>query len=440
MVYHFSTARSNNPGDPKAICDVPSQANKISPLVPWLIWGLGAVVFGYGFFQRVAPGVMVDPLMRDFAVTGAVLGNLSAVYFYAYALTQVPAGLLVDAYGSRRLLIVAATLLAAGSLIFALAETVFQAFAGRLVIGLGAGATFVIGLNLAAQWHPKQRFALLSGLTLSFGVLGALAGQMPLAWGVETFGWRDAMRVASQFALVACVATWFIMGVPRPGPRKAPPLAPGQSFRSVLIRRETWVLTAAGAGTMSIMLSFGGLWAVPWLTQVHGLTRPEAALLVSLNALGWGLGAPFLGWLSGRLGGRRLPYMAATLFSVACYAALVYWPGAPKAALAALLFAQGLGTGAVVLVFTETHERFSGGREGAAVGIVNTGIMLFAAALQAVIGWVLDLNWRGGLLDGARLYDAPAYQAGLTLLAVSGVVAVIAGFIMAPARQDRDVR
>ena len=105
--------------------------------LPWLTWSLGALLFCYGFFQRVAPSVMIDPLMRDLAVGGAVLGNLSAFYFYAYAGLQIPVGLMVDRWGPRRLLTAGALLCGLGSLLFAQAEGLPLAYAGRLLIGAG---------------------------------------------------------------------------------------------------------------------------------------------------------------------------------------------------------------------------------------------------------------------------------------------------------------
>ncbi|HFA59161.1 MAG TPA: MFS transporter, partial [Rhodospirillales bacterium] len=62
----------------------------------WLLWALAALFYAYGFLQRVAPGVMAGDLMRDFALDGALLGTLSAAYFYAYAAVQIPAGLFMD--------------------------------------------------------------------------------------------------------------------------------------------------------------------------------------------------------------------------------------------------------------------------------------------------------------------------------------------------------
>ena len=402
-----------------------------SRLLPWLVWGVGVLLFSYGWFHRVAPGVMVDTLMREFAMGGVVLGNLSAIYFYAYGIGQIPAGLIVDAYGSRRILFVSALCCAIGSVVFAHASGIASAYAGRLLVGLGAGSTFVIALNLAAVWFPRKRLAMLSGLTLSFGVAGSMAGQVPLAWGVEAFGWRSSMYSAAVIAAVLCVASWLILRLPEPGLRPVAGAAnPAGGVLSVLKRRDTWVLTVAGGCTMMIMLTFGGLWGVPWLVQIHGFSRPDAAFAITLNALGWGLGSPLIGGLSDRLGRRRLPYVGAMVLSVAAFAALVFAPDLSALEIKMLLFAQGLGTGGVVLIFTSAHERFAGGREGLSAGIINTGIMVGAATLQPAVGWVLDRNWHGAMAHGARVYDAAAYQGGFLLLLAGGMGAVIAGLMM----------
>ena len=385
-------------------------------ILPWLIWGLGTFLFSFVHFQRVAPGVMVDTLMREFAVGGALLGNLSAVYFYSYAIFQVPAGLIVDAYGSRRIMVLSALLIAIGCFVFALAETVPGAFAGRLLIGIGGGPTF-------AGW-----------LTVGAGVAGAVVGQVPLAWAVETIGWRSAMLVTGAVALAAGIGAILALRLPRPSAQGLRPVSPGRGgllvgFRTVLAQRDLWILTGAGSGNMSVMLAFGGLWAVPWLVQVHGMTRGQAAVAVSLNAVGWVVGSPLLGWIGQRLGGRKTPFVCANLVSLACFAALILVPGHGTVALHGLLFLQGLATGAVVLVFTTTHERFAG-QESVTLGIVNTGIMFAIALFQPLVGWVLDLNWHGDMVEGARVYDAAAYQSGLSLLLIGGVVAVLSGLML----------
>ncbi len=128
------------------------------------IWALAALAFGYAFFQRVAPSVMVEDLMRDFGANATVLGQLSALYFYPYALLQPPLGALLDRFGARLMLTIAVALAAAGTLAFALAPTLWLAYVGRFLIGAGSAVGFIGSMALAARWFPPRRFATMAGL------------------------------------------------------------------------------------------------------------------------------------------------------------------------------------------------------------------------------------------------------------------------------------
>ena len=123
---------------------------------PWLVWLLAALLFTYAFFHRVAPSVMIDPLMRDLGVGAAVLGNLSAFYFYAYAVLQIPVGMAVDRWGPRRVLTAAAGFCALGSLCFALSESLGWLYLGRLMIGVGSAFGFVGALTLAGMLVSRR--------------------------------------------------------------------------------------------------------------------------------------------------------------------------------------------------------------------------------------------------------------------------------------------
>ena len=98
------------------------------PLAPWWLgwsmWGLGALLYLLGFFQRVAPAVLTQELMSEFGLAATSLGQLSALYFYSYVALQIPVGILVDAWGPRRLLSLGALGAGMGSLLFAAAPGV----------------------------------------------------------------------------------------------------------------------------------------------------------------------------------------------------------------------------------------------------------------------------------------------------------------------------
>lgn len=113
------------------------------------MWGIGASCFAYAFFHRVLPSVMVGELMRDFSVGGAILGNLSALYFYIYAGMQIPIGMAIDRWGTRHVLATAVSIAAIGSLLFAFAPNLEVAYLGRLAVGLGSAAI--------SGWSPQTR-------------------------------------------------------------------------------------------------------------------------------------------------------------------------------------------------------------------------------------------------------------------------------------------
>src|SRR5262245_4607891 len=153
-------------------------------------WATGAVFFFYAWILRVAPSVMIDELMRDFAVGAAAVGNLSAFYFYGYAGMQIPVGLLIDRFGPRRLMTVAAAGCAAGCALFALAPALWGLSLGRFVIGATAAFSLVGAMAVAGQWFPPARFALLSGLAMMLGMAGGVFGQAPLRLLVERLDWQ----------------------------------------------------------------------------------------------------------------------------------------------------------------------------------------------------------------------------------------------------------
>ena len=109
----------------------------------WFIWGLGALFYLIGFFQRVAPAVMTAELMREFQISAAGLGNLSGYYFYSYVAMQIPTGIIVDTWGPRRLLSLGALVAGVGTLLFAVSPNLAWAGIGRLLIGGSVAVAFV---------------------------------------------------------------------------------------------------------------------------------------------------------------------------------------------------------------------------------------------------------------------------------------------------------
>ena len=346
--------------------------------------------------------------MRDFAVGGAVLGHLSAAYFYGYAGMQIPVGVLLDRFGPRRLMTLAALVCAGGCVLFALSSSLAAASAGRLLIGASAAFSLVGSMAVAGQWFHANRFALLSGLSMAMGMAGGVFGQAPLRLAVEAADWRAVTAVLASGGLALAVAAWATV---RDRWRGSGGLGRALSgLGLVLGDRQIWLVALVGLGTSAPLLAFASLWGVPFLEAAYGLQRREAATLTSIMFVGWGVGAPIVGWLSDRIGRRKPPLITGLLLETTALALLVYVPGLPVPALAALCFLVGLFGSAQIVCFALARENHPAALSGTAIGFVNGMVTGAGALFQPLVGLLLDLAWTGETSLGARIYAPEGYR------------------------------
>jgi MFS family permease len=377
-------------------------------LLPFFGWLTGAMFFFYAWVLRVAPSVMVEELMRDFAVGAGVLGHLSAAYFYGYAGMQVPVGLLLDRFGPRRLMTAAAAVCAAGCVLLALSDTLAGATAGRFLIGASAAFSLVGSMAVAGQWFAANQFAILSGLSMAMGMAGGVFGQAPLRLAVEASNWRTTTLLLAAGGVALAIAAFATV---RDKHRGSGGLGKVLSGLGVVLRhRQTWLIAITGLGTSAPLLALASLWGVPFLETAYGFTRTQAATLTSVIFVGWGVGAPLIGWLSDRIGRRRAPLVAGLVLETAALAALVYSPGLPTPALAALCFLVGFCGSAQILCFALVRENHPATLSGTAFGFLNGMVTGAGALFQPLVGVLLDLAWTGETALGARVYDIAAYR------------------------------
>jgi MFS family permease len=404
------------------------------------MWSVPALLFLIAFFHRVAPGVMAKELMQAFGVSGAVIGLLSATYFYSYAGFMVPAGLLIDAFGVRKVVAAGGAVMGAGTLLMGGATASAALFAGRFAVGLGATVTFIGALKIAATWFPPSRFGFLSAVTATVGVLGAFIAAAPLAALVGVAGWRGAFWVVGIVTIAGSLLCLLVVR-DRPGTERSdlPPAASlGMVMRGmaqVLRNRHTW---PPFLGFFCLYTTFGNLmlWVVPYLRDVYGLGNTRAAVYASATALALLFAAPLTGFVSDEiLKARKLPYTLLSGSQFGLWVAFVATLGVlPLWAVYALFFAMGVVGGAFVLTWPIGREVNPPALAGIAVSVVNLGGFLGAAVTQGPIGALLDARWTGAMAEGARAYPVEAYRVAFAVCAAFALAATLLSFLLRETR------
>ena len=395
-------------------------------MLSWMVWGLGAILYLIGFYQRVAPAVMTSELMLSFNISAAGLGNLSGFYFYSYVAMQVPTGILADRWGPRRLLSLGALVAGAGALIFAMAPSFIWAGMGRLLIGGSVAVAFVAMLKLAVHWFAPRQFALTSGMALFCGIVGAVFAGVPLRLLVNAMGWRPVMLTSGVVTLAVAGLIWMLVR-DDPGEKGYASYAyavsgvtPRRGFmtdiKEIFKHRNPWLLCFIPGGIVGSVLTFSGLWGVPFLTTHYGLSQAGAAALCSTLLVAWAVGGPVFGALSDRIGRRKPLYVSGCIIGVLAWVVIIFVPGLSLNVLTLLLLCAGFSSGCMIIGFAFFKESVPPFLAGTASGICNMGVMLGPMILQPAVGLILDLHRQGHRVDGIKQYSLDAYQLGFSLM------------------------
>ncbi|SDF02387.1 MFS transporter [Sporolituus thermophilus] len=415
----------------------------------WLIWLPLALAFLTPYFHRTVMGVVTDNLMRDFAIERASeMGNLASIYFYTYAVMQLPAGILTDRFGPRLIVTAALVTASLGAFFFSWSGSIAGLYAGRFFASLGVSLIYVSIVKIHAEWFRLREFGTMTGLIVVAGSAGFLLSATPLAYVVDAFGWRTAFVLIGCYSMLMAGFCW-LMVRDRPVDVGLPSLAEiegierdagsqqvngrsgiGRALKTVLGNPHTWWPVLAAVAIYGVYMAFMGIWAVPYFMQVYGMPRTEAANYIMAMALGTMVGGPLLGVISDRLGLRRGPYIWNTVFFLAVWLVLTVWNGGkpPVWALYPLCFGIGLGVSGVNMAVACTKEVNPPELTGIAAGVGNSGGFVGAALMQPAFGWVLDRQWQGAMEHGVRIYSQQAFQVafgGCALVLVLGLLCTL---------------
>lgn len=392
----------------------------------WAVWAVGLAAYVIAVLHRTSLGVAGLDAQERFGVGASALASFAVLQLLVYAALQVPAGLLLDRFGSVRMIVTGAVVMAAGQVLMAFSDGVTGAVVARVLVGAGDAVTFISVLRLVPRWFPARRVPVLTQFTGIVGQLGQILSAVPLAALLAYQGWSAAfVAMAALGVLVAVVTVVALHDTPEVRVSAGPAITPRQV---ALDLKQAWLQPGTRLGLWThFTTQFAGTvfaltWGFPFLVAGEGLSRGTAGALLTVFVLTGMAAGPVMGVLAQRFPLRRSWLVLGVVVTTAAgWGLVLLWPGpAPLPVLVLLVLTLGLGGPGSVIGFDLARTFNPPARLGTATGIVNVGGFTASLLTILLVGLILD-----GRTGGGASYDLADFRVALSVQYLVGAIGVV---------------
>ncbi|WP_309084411.1 MFS transporter [Chelativorans sp.] len=353
--------------------------------------GIAALAAAYilSQFYRSFLAVLTPVLTDELGATKADLSVASGTWFIVFALMQFAVGVSLDRYGPKR---TASLLLAfgagGGSLLFALAFSPGMIIAAMALIGIGCSPVLMASLFIFAKSFSPARFATLSSTLIGIGTMGNVIGASPLAAAAEAFGWRGVMLGLGLVTLAVAAAIFFF--VRDPATEEGTAGNSGLSGYLELLKIPLlWPILPLTALTYAAAAGIRGLWAGPYLAEVHGADALVIGQVTLFMALAMAAGSFIYGPLDTLFGTRKWVALAGNFLSLCALAWLAAFPLAGIGNITIALVLVGIFGGGFGLMIAHGRAFLPPHLTGRGVTLLNFFAIGGVGLMQFAAGWIV---------------------------------------------------
>lgn len=400
--------------------------NKHSNLILFRVFIPFAMGYFLSFFFRVVNAVLAPNLAADIGIGPSSLGLLTSVYFITFAAFQLPLGLLLDRFGPRRTEAVLLMFAGLGAFLFGRAESLTGLVIGRAFIGFGVSACLMASFKAYTVWFDRSKWPVINGFQMASGGVGALVATSPVEMLLAVTDWRTIFMLLAGFSVFVGLLVLFVVPEKKQKQGSEPLASQLNGIKEVFTSLKFWQVAPLVALSQASFLAIQGLWAGPWLRDVIGLERGEAASLLFWVAVAMISGWIILGVLAERLAGRGISLTATAVAGMSIFMAvqfLVMVTPPSWSSVVWLLFGffgtAGIGS------YAALSQKFALGLSGRVTTGVNLLVFVVAFSAQWAIGAIIEL-WPVGA-DGS--YHVMGFRYGFGMMLALQVISLIWFFV-----------
>ena len=393
----------------------------------WFAYFLAAIAFLFAIFHRVNTAVLAPYLQTFFQASSSTLGFMSGIYFYIYFFCQPMVGFLVDRLKPRKILTLSLFIMSFGTFVLAFSSSLFLVYTGRFFIGLGCAGIFIPASWIVNQYFPFEKRGFLLFIIQFLGNVGSVLAASPFAYLLSNMGWKGALSVIATITVLLGFLVWGIIREKQYIKKEEQTIEKSepeqkknwlQVFKQV-IKMPITKYCLLSAITYGTMLSFQGLWVIPYLMDVYQLDNTTASNFVTMIPTGYIIGLLLFSRLSDKFFGKYIYFISNIVIMFIYLLFFIFISNIPHSVLHVLLFVLGLSHGAspyLLKIYTLVLPKQN---FGTALGIVNIAPFVVTAIYQPLTGWLFDLF--GG--PDPVIRSVSSYQIYFCFLTISLAVA-----------------
>lgn len=402
-----------------------------SVMYPLVMWALLALFYLYQYIARSSiPTTLTDHIMLHFSLDSAGVGALLGCYYYAYTFMQIPAGRLLDKFGTRCTSAISTFLCAAGLYIFICTNNSSVGAIGQICVGVGSAFAFLALFKCITTWFKPSQATMMTSISAAFGPIGPVFAGPAIATLAHQMDWKSLIADFSILGIILALVVFLVVRDKKTVQRGEEDASLKNSMLTILKNKPVWILSIYMMMIYAPISALADLWGVAFLKATYPeISGAEASLASNMIYIGLIFGCPALGFLSNYMKSHKIALVTAAVLCVVPFGVLLVFH-VPYSVMSALLFITGFGTGGSAIVFVSAAQCMPKSMSGITTGFVNTLCMLSGVILQPLIGFIVKTSWDGTIENGLPVYQASDYTLGLSAVMVFLVVCLISSVFL----------
>lgn len=389
----------------------------------------------YKYMLQISPAAMSPYLLKTFSISATGFSFLASLYFYSFMIMQIPAGIILDRFNTKIVIIFSILVCCVGALIFSRTNFFVMACLARLLIGFGAAFASLSYLKICSMHFPSRYFGVLTGFFATICLSGAGMVSPLTAWLINRLGYQTTLNsfVIFGFLLFIIFSLYVIFFYNKDPVYFVEKLTKETTiWKGIYLigkNKSNLALVFFGGFAFTPVVVFGGLWGIPYLREVYQLSLAEASTSVSLMFWGSALGAIFFGILSALIKERKKIFFLSIIFAIILYFFILY-VSMPLWLLNTTIFLLGNCASSTVICYVIARETNPIYLITTVLAIFGISDAFFSAITELLIGYILDSHWDGTFINLMQNFNTKDFRMALSTLLIYFFLAILSIFFI----------